>query len=258
MDIKILVATHKKAQMPQDCCYFPLHVGREGKQNLGYIGDNTGDNISSKNKSFCELTGVYWAWKNVKCDYIGLVHYRRLFAKGFHLTSNGKWKAVLSQKDFEALLKKTNVVLPRKRHYYIETSRSQYEHAHNPNDLKILEEVITERHPEFLKSLNDVLNKTAGHRFNMFVMRKDIFDSYCEWLFDILFELEKRIDISNYNPYNARVFGFIGERLLDVWITAKNLNYVEQNVLFMERQNWISKAFQFLKRKFTGGIDYEH
>ena len=70
MDIKILVATHKKYWMLSDSCYLPLHVGREGKQDLGYIGDNTGDNISSKNPYFCELTGIYWAWKNLHADYI--------------------------------------------------------------------------------------------------------------------------------------------------------------------------------------------
>ena len=71
MDIKILVAAHKKYWMPDDDVYLPIHVGREGKEDLGYLGDNTGDNISSKNANYCELTGLYWAWKNLKCDYIG-------------------------------------------------------------------------------------------------------------------------------------------------------------------------------------------
>ena len=85
MDIKILVATHKKYWMPEDDVYLPIHVGREGKADLGYVGDNTGDNISEKNANYCELTGLYWAWKNLKCDYIGLCHYRRYFA---HTTSS--------------------------------------------------------------------------------------------------------------------------------------------------------------------------
>ncbi|MBQ7883295.1 MAG: DUF4422 domain-containing protein [Phascolarctobacterium sp.] len=81
MDIKILVATHKKYWMPEDEVYLPLHVGRDGKEDLGYMGDNTGDNISDKNASYCELTGLYWAWKNLDCEYIGLCHYRRYFGK---------------------------------------------------------------------------------------------------------------------------------------------------------------------------------
>ena len=70
--INIIIATHKKYQMPADSMYIPLHVGAEGKKdetgkelNLGYVKDNTGDNISKMNPSFCELTGLYWDWKNL-------------------------------------------------------------------------------------------------------------------------------------------------------------------------------------------------
>ena len=86
--VTIVVATHKKYEMPKDKMYLPLHVGAEGKMDpngnvldLGYVKDNTGDNISEKNSSYCELTGLYWAWKNLTADYIGLVHYRRYFGK---------------------------------------------------------------------------------------------------------------------------------------------------------------------------------
>ena len=72
MDIKILVATHKKYWMPEDEVYLPLHVGAEGKSDLGYIKDNTGENISAKNPNYCELTGLYWAWKNLRVDYTHL------------------------------------------------------------------------------------------------------------------------------------------------------------------------------------------
>ena len=85
--VKIIVATHKKYQMPKDDMYLPLHVGAEGKKDangneldLGYAKDNSGDNISNLNSSFCELTGLYWAWKNIDTDYIGLAHYRRHFS----------------------------------------------------------------------------------------------------------------------------------------------------------------------------------
>ena len=84
----IIIATHKKYQMPADKMYLPVHVGAEGKKDsdgndldLGYVKDNTGDNISLKNPSFCELTGLYWAWKNVDSDYVGLAHYRRHFSE---------------------------------------------------------------------------------------------------------------------------------------------------------------------------------
>lgn len=256
MDIKIIVAAHKKALMPADECYLPLHVGREGKQGLGYTADNTGDNISARNPSFCELTGVYWAWKNLKADYVGLVHYRRIFAHRYSFSLEGRRKQIFSRSDYEGLLSKADVILPRKRHYYIETTRSQYEHAHNPHDLAVLEQIIRERHPESVEAFAKVMGQTSGHRFNMFVMRRDMFDDYCAWMFDILMELERRIDISSYNKYNARVFGFIGERLLDVWIETRGVSYVEQRVLFLERQNWAKKIYEFFKRKVKGGVNF--
>ena len=93
------------------------------------------------------------------------------------------------------------------------------------------------------------MQETSGHRFNMFIMKRDKFDAYCEWLFDILFELEKRLDISNYNTNDARVFGFVSERLLDVWINTNNISYTNQPYFFMEKQNWFIKGINFVKRK---------
>ncbi|NCD09007.1 MAG: DUF4422 domain-containing protein [Negativicutes bacterium] len=252
MDIKVIIAAHKPYWMPIDDCYLPLHVGKEGKNGIGFIGDNTGDHISAKNANYCELTGIYWAWKNLKTDYIGVCHYRRYFTNGNPLNIEKKRAVILKRAEFEKILQKTNIIVPDKRHYYIETTRKQYEHAHNPADLAVTESIIKERYAEYLPSFKKVMDRTWGHRFNMFVMRKDYFDEYCTWLFDILFELEKRIDISSYDNYNARVFGFISERLLDVWLETNKLLYVEQNVCYMEKQNWLVKGGKFLKRKLLG------
>ena len=99
MNVKIIVATHKTYPMPNDKMYFPIQVGAEGKNNLGYQADNTGDNISKKNPYFCELTGLYWAWKNLDADYIGLAHYRRHF-KGKNKSKN-KFDMVLKENELE-------------------------------------------------------------------------------------------------------------------------------------------------------------
>ncbi|WP_278849777.1 DUF4422 domain-containing protein [Megamonas funiformis] len=250
MDIKILIATHKEYWMPRDEVYLPIHVGKENKQELGYIGDNTGCNISIKNPNYCELTAIYWAWKNLKVDYIGLVHYRRYFTKHNFRNCEKKKRDILSKKDFENILKDVDIIVPDKRKYYIETNRSHYNHAHYKKDLDETENIIKEIYPEYSMAFNKVMNRTWGHMFNMFVMRKDYFDEYCDWLFTILFELEKRIDISNYTTMEARVFGFISELLLDVWLETKQVKCKEVNVSFMERQNWIKKGTLFLKRKF--------
>ena len=71
MKVNVIIATHKKYEMPKYKSYLPIHVGKEGKDDIGFKGDNTGKNISKKNPYFCELTGMYWAWKNLKVDYVG-------------------------------------------------------------------------------------------------------------------------------------------------------------------------------------------
>lgn len=251
MDIKILVATHKKYWMPEDDVYIPIQVGREGKESLGYLEDNTGDNISAKNANYCELTGLYWAWKNINCQYIGLCHYRRYFAnKAKSSNLADKKAAIFHRQDYEALLQKYDVILPKKRNYYIETVRSQYEHAHNKRDLDETEKIIQELYPEYSGCFTKVMNRTKLHILNMFVMKKELFDEYCKWLFTILFELEKRIDISSYNQYEARVFGFLSERLFNVWLERKKLKVIEVPVVFLEKQDWVKKIYEFLKRKF--------
>lgn len=252
MSIKVIVATHKKYRMPDDRMYLPIQVGRILKSDLGYTGDHTGDNISAKNPNYCELTAMYWAWKHVGADYIGLVHYRRHFGNHSLLirTPRWKWGNVLTFRNAEKLLHEYDMILPKKRHYWIETSFSQYEHAHNGNDLRQTRQIIHRNYPEYVETFDQIMDQTASHRFNMFIMKRAMFHAYCEWLFSILFQLEKEIDISRYSPKQARVFGYISERLLDVWITKNGVNYVEVPVMFMEKQNWFYKIYDFLRRKF--------
>lgn len=90
MEIKVIVAAHKKYQMPKDELYLPLQVGSALHDSIGYARDNDGDNISDKNPNFCELTGLYWAWKNLDADAVGLVHYRRHFGKNRSLLLDKK------------------------------------------------------------------------------------------------------------------------------------------------------------------------
>ena len=239
--------------MPEDDVYVPIHVGKAGKTDLGYMGDDTGENISAKNANYCELTGLYWAWKNLNCEYIGLCHYRRYFAnKPKSNNLDDKKAAVFHRKDYEILLKKYDVILPKKRNYYIETVRSQYEHAHNKRDLDEVERIIQKLYPEYSGEFIKVMSKRKLYILNMFAMRKDLFDKYCQWLFKILFELEKRIDVSSYDAYQRRVFGFLSERLFNVWLAKQQLNIVEVDVINLENVNWICKILKFLERKILG------
>ena len=254
-NIKIIVATHKKYQMPEDQMYFPVQVGAEGKTKIEeYTQDNTGNNISLKNPYFCELTGLYWAWKNLEAENIGLVHYRRYFTnkKKIPKEENEKFKIVLTQKETEELLKKTDIILPKKRKYYIENLYSHYEHTMYIGPLDETRRIIEEKCPEYLGEFDKLLKRTSAHMFNMFIMKKEILDEYCTWLFDILFELEKRTDASKYDSFHARFYGRISELLLDVWVNKNKIKYEEVKVMDMQNVNWLKKGTSFLKAKFTG------
>jgi hypothetical protein len=246
----IVVATHKDYPMPADPLYLPVQAGRALGAPLPYVGDDSGENISGKNRSFCELTCLYWAWKNLTgADAVGLCHYRRYLAgkrggKGFD--------RILTGAEADALLQTVPVLLPKKRNYFIETGYSQYVHAHHEEDLLETRKILEERCPEYVAAFDRTLSRTKGHRFNMFVMRRDLLERYCTWLFGVLFELEKRLDISAYSDYDKRVFGFVAERLLDVWLETCKIPYRELPVLHLESQHWVKKGTAFLKRKFRG------
>ena len=113
-------------------------------------------------------------------------------------------------------------------------------------------EIIHEICPEYDVAFDIVMNSSKAHRFNMFIMKKDILDGYCNWLFGILFELEKRVDASQYDSFHARFFGRVSELLLDVYINTNKITYTEQKLVNIEKVNWWKKGMSFLKAKFTG------
>ena len=254
-NIKVIVAAHKKYQMPKEEMYVPVQVGAEGKNTIEeYTQDNTGDNISSKNPYFCELTGLYWAWKNLDADFIGLVHYRRYFTNTNKIPKeeNEKFKIVLTQNDAESILENADVILPKKRNYYIENLYSHYEHTMYVEPLDETRKIIEEKYPEYLEEFDKLHKRTSAHMFNMFIMKKEILNDYCTWLFDILFELEKRTDASKYDSFHARFYGRVSELLLDVWINKNEIKYEEVKVMDMQKVNWWKKGISFLRAKFTG------
>ena len=96
------------------------------------------------------------------------------------------------------------------------------------------------------------MNKRSAHMFNMFIMRRDLFDKYCSWLFEILFSLEKKIDITKMKPFDARLFGRVSELLLDIWLIKNNINYKEVGFVQLGAENWLKKLKSFLSAKFYG------
>ena len=234
MSYEIYVVSHKDIRMPEGNIYIPVQVGPAKDDFSGFVRDNTGENISEKNPNYCELTAQYWAWKNRKADVKGLVHYRRLFSKGKRMLGASlekKYENILDEKTLVDIMEKHDAILPKKRNYYIETLWSHYEHSHKIEGLEETRKVIAEKYPDYLIKFDEVMKRRSAHMFNMIIAKDKVFSAYSEWLFDVLGEVEKRVDISGYSVSEARIFGYISELLMDVWIEQNQIDYVELPVM---------------------------
>lgn len=253
MNSKIVIVSHKKVDIPHMDGYQLIQVGNNVDNFNGYIRDNQGDNISDKNPNYCELTAQYWLWKNDESDIKGLVHYRRFFENNaFSFSSKSNLKHVIDINQIKQYLGEFDLILPKKRNYFIETLYSHYIHSHNKEGLDVTSKVIREYYPNYVKSYEKVMNRKKAHMFNMIITNKKVFNDYSEWLFDVLGHVEDNLDISDWNQSESRVYGYISELLMDVWLDKhQDLKYKELRVGFIGNQHWVKKIATFLKRKIS-------
>ncbi len=245
----------------------PIHVGAKGKDSISYkecgidregnlVRDDEGINISEKNPYYCELTATYYIWKNIKADVVGLCHYRRYFSSKKNIgDDNQPFKNILSAEEISDLMKDNDIVVPKTNKYFIETLYSHYSHTLDGSHLDITREVMAKLYPQDLKYLDTIYSKTNGSMYNMCIMKKDMFDAYCEWLFNLLAGVEERIDVSNLSAFQARLFGRVSEILMNVWILKaadEGHGVVEVSASYTEKINWVKKGVWFLQAKFFG------
>lgn len=226
--IEMFVITHKEIFYPMKKGYVPILVGNN--KNLDYLRDNIGDNISEKNSNYCELTAMYWLWKNYELpDYVGICHYRRFFVKRPFYT-------LIDEKEMKKIFRKYDVILPYKYRYKKEKAKNAYEHfiespSGRKEDIERLKTMIAEEYNEYYEDLISILESPKISYCNMVVMSKENYIKYCEWLFELLFKYEKRTDLSGYTQQEARIYGFLSEFLLNVWIKNKKLKVKYCNIL---------------------------
>lgn len=217
MDIKIFVITHKNTEIPKIPGYASLLAGASLKKAEGCfdVRDNEGIHISERNRSFCELTGMYWIWKNSHADVVGICHYRRFFSRNGFLTDE---KYYLKEKDIKKILKKRRLILPKKFSYGGSVLQG-INFAPNIKDMGELYQALMACSPDYEGDYRWFLGQNHTYFHNMCIMKKDDFDAYCSWLFPILFYMEMIHDINRErSPYRKRLFGFLAERLLPVWL----------------------------------------
>ena len=248
MSVKIFTITHKHFTPPPDSLYVPLQVGCCANPDLGYTGDNTGDHISGKNPFYCELTGMYWVWKNIRhTSHVGVCHYRR-----YLINESGK---LFTENELEELLKQYDMITTK-----LLTLPGSYHDGfcinHHIKDLLTTGDVIKEKYPEYLDTFNRLIHGPNTYFGNIFVTTKEMYDCYCTWLFDILFEVEKRTDFTGYDGYQKRLFGFLSEFLQTVWIQYHNLN-VKECMVGMVGEKYETRLLKeelanyFSKRNYT-------
>lgn len=227
-DVEVLVCCHKEdSYIRKDIIYNPIQVGSElAETDLGFLKDNIGDNISHKNREYCELTALYWMWKNLRdVKYVGMCHYRRYFSP--KVTSQFV-EDTLGKGGYDVIACR-EVAHPRKNKfelcYYISVE-----------NITLMADSLIKLHPdcyEALAYMTEYSNRWTP--CNMFISSREWTDEYCQWLFPVLEDVEKRIAKSPYTRAN-RAIGYMGEFLLGVY-----LRYRKSKVKRVEMQSIIEE-----------------
>ncbi|HHD0572776.1 DUF4422 domain-containing protein [Campylobacter coli] len=252
--IKILVGYHKPAVLLKNEIFTPIHLGRAlatetskdgeiSKEDFEWmcdnmIGDDTGDNISYLNRYFCELTGIYWAWKNYdklgNPDYIGFMHYRRIFdfecenREEYDPIWNHQFLNSSSNQDIAKI--KSSVIKNKIIGFSCNTNPYQHfqsvEYLHIEDYEKCLE-LINRKFPKYSLASKQYNEGNISYFCNMFVFPKKEFFEYCEFIFGVLFEMQNEIDTKFYSVIEMRIFGYLSEWLTGIFFTKiKNNTFV--------------------------------
>ena len=261
--LKIFIANHKKDNFIPECDFIqPIQVGAALSKDKfdGMCQDNIGINISEKNPMYCELTAQYWAWKNVDVEYYGFFHYRRYLSFNEKINEKtNEWNVVIKNyltkkqtddmyigdkylQHVRELVFKHDVLTMKPIDLKKACGLTVYEQYKKDGvklhvkDLDIMLDIIKEKYPNFYDTAKKYLNGYTAYIGNVFIMKKDIFGEYCKWLFDILSEFEKRVDMSLYSVEGYRTPGHLGERLFGIYYTwlmnNKNINEKELQLYF--------------------------
>lgn len=257
MSLKIFVVTHKNYWFPNNKVYVPIMVGVEKENSTIKYRDDNGFNIAYKNNIYCELTVYYWIWKNnISDDVIGIVHYRRYFnfldknlysiKRNIGIKNNDIIEKYIDidEVKIKKYLNRYDMILP-KTCYFKKKIRKYYNVMHNKEDLDIIEHILIKSYPEYVKAFKKVMNRKYMYCYNMFIMKRFLFNDYCDWLFSILSEAEKYIRVSD-DPYQARVMGFLSERLLNVYIEYNNLKIKEFPIVYIDEKNIFLNKIEYL------------
>lgn len=263
INVNIVIVHHKEDFYIKNECFMPIQVGVDNVDyKLDYcVFDNSGENISHKNKNWCELTALYWQWKNIDADYYGLFHYRRYLSfkhkdgvfnevkfdnetKKEHNWNSASIKRIC--KRFDIITAPFFDIHPAGLPDQIMTAYDFYARDHYEEDLKLLIEIVKSDFSFFYDSLIYSLNQKKCYFGNIHIMKKEYYMEYCNLIFSILGKLEKRIDLEGYSGYQSRVYGFLAERLSNAFIFYLKTNNEKINITSMAQVGLFPSSFDNL------------
>lgn len=237
----VYVVTHKSTphdgKLPDG--YKIIHAGRALKEDLGYLGDNTGDNISHLNLYVNEITALYWMWKNTSHSVIGLAHYRRFFTESDDTTF--AYDKILTEDAALKILERYDIIVSSIG-YEMMTQRELVRNDCG-EELTTFAEGIIKKHllkaqPDYLESFDKVMDLVAIYKCNMFVTRRYIFDAYCKWLFSFYIDASEEIlraaELDKIKDTRRRIMGYFSERMMLIWLLKNRLRIKELNIMFIK------------------------
>ena len=228
------VVTHKK--LPTEYVqnfpagYKVIHAGRILGNDLGYLGDDTGDNISDLNLYINEMTALYWIWKNTSQEIVGLSHYRRFF------TTNNK--NFLSKEEATDILKSYDIITDTLSIHFATTREVLRTICRDEITVSFVETVVRKNlmltHPDYLDAFDYKMNSPTCYYKNMFVTRRPILEAYCQWLFSFFIDSTREVltqtSLSNMESDARRLMGHFAERMLTVWLLKNRLRIKELTI----------------------------
>ncbi|MBR1580354.1 MAG: DUF4422 domain-containing protein [Selenomonadaceae bacterium] len=254
--IKIYVATQKPLGALPDR-YTPLMVGRSDVEP----NDASGDSISERNRFYCELTGHYWIWKNdLDSEIVGLCQYRRylwLNAPPSRLCSQNfrsldECRQHLDARHLERLLDDRDVILPRPYAFSHDNIETQFVRAHRQENFDLMLRSIERVDPDYMSTARKVFARRTEYLANLIIARKNVFDDYSRWLFDVLFDVERHVEL---NDDNARLPGYMAERLLNLYVAHNRLRVREVPLIFIGDAPDSSRIdLRYLKRRYFSAL----
>lgn len=263
MELRLFVSLHRPFPVADGCFLSPVQVGAAltNERLPGCVGDDTGENISARNRSYCELTTQYWAWKNAASDYYGFFHYRRYLypapmTRRPYRVEAEPTKALLEELGFARfpqLVEGYDLIAPKGENMRVSV-RDHYAGAahHRGEDLVLMEAIVKEKVPEYVPAMESYLAQSVCYFGNIYIMSHSLFQRYCAWLFPLLAEFDRRADWAGRDAQEMRVDGYLAERLFGVFYTKVKAEGAK--TLELPRVDFMPEAGPRRKRKFLNTL----